>query len=58
MSFAGRSPLARADVVERMVESFAGRCGLEPGSGPATVELAEDRVTTRFGTDSWLTGVP
>ncbi len=50
--------LARAEVIERMVASFAGRYGLKPGTiDPATVELAEDRVTTKFGTDDWLTRV-
>ncbi|MFI6678048.1 biotin/lipoate A/B protein ligase family protein [Kribbella sp. NPDC050470] len=51
--------LDRAEVIDRMVASFAGRYGLKPGSiDPATVELAEDRVTTKFGTEDWLTRVP
>jgi lipoate-protein ligase A len=51
--------LARADVIDRLVASFANRYGLTPGKiDPATVELAEDRVTTKFGTDDWLTRVP
>jgi lipoate-protein ligase A len=51
--------LDRAEVIDRMVASFTDRYGLKPGTiSPATVDLAEDRVTAKFGTQEWLTRVP
>jgi lipoate-protein ligase A len=51
--------LDRAEVIDRIVASFANRYGLKPGTiDGTTVDLAEDRVRSKFGTDDWLTRVP
>jgi lipoate-protein ligase A len=51
--------LERATVIDRMVASFANRYGLIDGTiDAATLNAANDRVTSKFGTDEWLTRVP
>jgi len=51
--------LDRTDVIDRMVGSFANRYGLKPGAiDHSTVDQAEARVLSKFGTDDWLTRVP
>jgi lipoate-protein ligase A len=51
--------LDRADVIERMVGTFRNRYGLASGAiDAATVELAQERVAEKFGTQEWLTRVP
>jgi lipoate-protein ligase A len=51
--------LDRAEVIDRMVASFANRYGLKSGDiDSTTVELAEERVASKFGTDDWLNRVP
>jgi lipoate---protein ligase len=51
--------LDRAEVIDWMVASFARRYGLTTGTIDAeTVAEAAARVTTKFGTEEWLTRVP
>jgi lipoate---protein ligase len=51
--------LDRADVISRMAGTFRNRYGLSSGTiSPETVELAEERVAAKFGTEEWLTRVP
>jgi lipoate-protein ligase A len=51
--------LARAEVIDRMAESFRNRYGLTVGTiDEATVALAQQRVAEKFGTKEWLTRVP
>lgn len=42
-----------------MVGTFRNRYGLQAGDiDAATVELAQERVAEKFGTEEWLTRVP
>lgn len=51
--------LARADVIDRMVETFRSRYGLSDGVlDDATLAAAQERVTTKFATAEWLHRVP
>ncbi|AYY15332.1 lipoate--protein ligase family protein [Actinobacteria bacterium YIM 96077] len=51
--------LARADVIDRLVGSFRSRHGLTDEQLDArTLELARERVETKFGTEEWLHRVP
>ena len=51
--------LERAEVINRLVGTFGARYGLADGTIDAeTVAEAERRVTSKFGTEDWLTRVP
>jgi lipoate-protein ligase A len=51
--------LERAEVIDRMVGSFAKRYGLTDGTiDESTLIAAQERVTAKFGTEEWLARVP
>jgi lipoate-protein ligase A len=51
--------LDRAEVIDRMVGSFAKRYGLTDGTiDESTLIAAQQRVTAKFGTEEWLARVP
>lgn len=51
--------LPRADVIDRMVATFAGRYGLDEAVvDETTLAQAKERVATKFGTPEWLSRVP
>ena len=51
--------LARAEIVEAMMEVFSGRYGATPSVlTDAELTAARDRVATKFGTGEWLHRVP
>lgn len=46
-------------MIERLVGSFAGRYGLSESTiDEETLDEARRRVTSKFGTQEWLTRVP
>lgn len=49
----------RAEIIGRMMETFAGRYGATTTAvTPAELAAAHDRVATKFGTRQWLERVP
>lgn len=51
--------LDRAEVIKRLVGTFAGRYGLAEGAiDEETVAEAQRRVAAKFGTEDWLARVP
>ncbi len=49
----------RAEIIGRMMETFAGRYGATTTAvTPAELATAHDRVATKFGTREWLERVP
>jgi len=51
--------LARADIVEAMMDVFSARYGATPSVlTDAELAAAHDRVATKFGTAEWLHRVP
>jgi lipoate-protein ligase A len=51
--------LARAEIVEAMMEVFCGRYGATPSVlTEAELAAARDRVAAKFGTEEWLHRVP
>jgi len=51
--------LARAEIVEAMMEVFAERYGATPSEITAReLETAKERVASKFGTEAWLHRVP
>ncbi|MFC4903711.1 lipoate--protein ligase family protein [Kocuria oceani] len=51
--------MARADVVDKLLEVFTGRYAAVPGAvGEDELAAARELVDTKFGTQEWLTRVP
>ena len=51
--------LARADVIQRMVDTFAGLHRLSPGQiGEATLARAQAQADEKFSTAEWTAVVP
>ncbi|MGG7507194.1 lipoate--protein ligase family protein [Plantibacter sp. YIM 135249] len=51
--------LSRAEIIDRMKETFVSLYGATPGEiTPAELETAEALVASKFATDAWLTRVP
>ncbi len=51
--------MSRAQIIARMVGTFRSRYGLVDDSlDEATVQLARDRVASKFGTEEWRARVP
>jgi len=51
--------LSRAEIIDRMIETFRGLHGLTPDElSPAELERAERLVAEKFATDEWLYRVP
>jgi lipoate-protein ligase A len=51
--------LPRAEIIERMIETFRSLHGLTPGDiTPEEYARAEQLVAEKFGTDEWLYRVP
>jgi lipoate-protein ligase A len=51
--------MARADVVDKLLEVFTGRYAAVPGAvGEDELTAARELVDTKFGTREWLTRVP
>ncbi|MGG7464199.1 lipoate--protein ligase family protein [Plantibacter sp. YIM 135347] len=51
--------LSRAEIIDRMKDTFTSLYGATPGEiTPAELEAAEALVASKFATDAWLTRVP
>ncbi|MBX3100653.1 MAG: lipoate--protein ligase family protein [Salinibacterium sp.] len=51
--------LPRADIIEKMIDTFTGLYGLTPSQiSPEEYAKAEQLVTEKFGTEEWLQRVP
>ena len=54
-----QSGLSRAEIIERMMQTFSGLYGLTPSAiTPAEKLAAESLVADKFGTEDWLQRVP
>ena len=51
--------VSRAEIIDRMIETFRAEHGLTDGEiTPAEYAAAEKLVAEKFGTDEWLYRVP
>ncbi len=51
--------LSRAEIIDRMVDTFRGLYGLHPSEiTPEELAKANELVETKFGTEAWLQRVP
>jgi lipoate-protein ligase A len=51
--------LTRVEIIDRMVDTFRGLYGLQDSEITAEeLALANELVTTKFGTEAWLQRVP